>query len=121
MDTNVGKQQLEIMKIIWELGEATVRGVYETLLKRRRVAYTTVMTMMSVLEEKGHLKKRQVGRAFVYRPARSRSQVVGGMVTDFVGRVFNGSAEALVVQLIKDKRLSPKDLDRIKELIEEAE
>ena len=121
MSLNVGQQQLEIMKIIWDREEATVREVYETLLKRRRVAYTTVMTMMSILEEKGHLKKRQVGRAFVYRPAKPRSQVVGGMVRDFVGRVFNGSAEALVVQLIKDKRLSPEDLERIKELIEEAE
>jgi BlaI family transcriptional regulator, penicillinase repressor len=63
-------QELEIMKVIWKLGSAaTVRQVYEALLERRRIAYTTVMTMMNILEQKGYLTKTSVDRAFLYRAA----------------------------------------------------
>ena len=71
-------QELEIMKVVWQKGEATVRDVYEDLLERRKIAYTTVMTMMKVLEGKGHLKKRQDDRAYVYRPTRPEAAVVRG-------------------------------------------
>src|ERR1044071_5602431 len=87
-------QELEIMKIVWERESATVRDVYEALLDRRKVAYTTVMTMMKILEQKKYLKKTQADRAFVYRPAQPKRQVIGDMVRDFVNRVFNGSAAA---------------------------
>ncbi|MGH9469243.1 MAG: BlaI/MecI/CopY family transcriptional regulator [Terriglobia bacterium] len=96
-----------------------MRDVYETLLKRRGIAYTTVMTMMGILEEKGYLKKRAAQRAYVYRAARPKSQVIRAMVRDFVDRVFNGSAEPLLVQLVKDRRLSPKDLEKIARMIQE--
>ena len=69
---SLGARELAIMKVVWGLEEASVREVYETLRKRRPVAYTTVMTMMSTLEAKGFLKKRADGRAFRYRPARSK-------------------------------------------------
>jgi predicted transcriptional regulator len=62
-------QELEIMKIVWERESATVRDVYEALLERRKVAYTTVMTMMKILETKKYLKRTQLDRAYVYRPA----------------------------------------------------
>ena len=58
-------QELEIMKVVWDLGHATVRDIYAKLLERRSIAYTTVMTMMNILEQKGYLKKRQGDRAFV--------------------------------------------------------
>lgn len=83
------------MKVVWERDQATVRDVYETLLERRKIAYTTVMTMMKILEQKGHLKKTQVDRAYVYRPSQPKNQVIGSMVREFVNRVFNGSAEPL--------------------------
>src|ERR1035438_10652203 len=89
-------QELEIMKIVWERHAATVRDVYEALLERRRVAYTTVMTMMKILEQKGYLNRKQVERAYVYRPAQPKSRVIHAMVRDFVNRVFNGSAEPLL-------------------------
>ncbi len=73
-------QELEIMKVVWDLGEATVREVYQKLLERRTIAYTTVMTMMNVLEQKGRLVKEQQDRAYVYRPSESKQQVVRGMV-----------------------------------------
>jgi predicted transcriptional regulator len=109
-------QELEIMKVVWERDATTVRDVYEALLERRKVAYTTVMTMMKILEQKKYLKKSQVERAYVYRPAQPKGQVIGAMVKEFVNRVFNGSAEPLLVHLVEDHHLSPEDLNEIAEL-----
>ena len=104
------------MKIVWERESVTVRDVYEALLERRKVAYTTVMTMMKILEQKQYLKKSQADRAHVYRPARPQRQVIGDMVRDFVNRVFNGSAEPLLVHLVEEHDLSRKDLEEIAKL-----
>ncbi len=113
-------QELEIMKVVWQKGEATVRDVYEDLLKRRKIAYTTVMTMMKILEGKGHLRKRQDDRAYVYRPTRPESAVVRSMVREFVDRLFNGAAQPLVVHLVKDRHLTKKELETLARQIEEA-
>ena len=110
------EQELEIMKVIWERERVTVRDVYEALLERRKVAYTTVMTMMKILEQKGFLKKSQEDRAYVYRPAQAKRQVIGAMVKDFINRVFNGSAEPLLVHLVEEHHLSQKDLEEIAHL-----
>jgi BlaI family penicillinase repressor len=110
-------QELAIMKLVWERDEgATVRDVYEALLAKRKVAYTTVMTMMRILEQKGFLKKSQDERAFVYRPTQPKGQVIGAMVQEFINRVFNGAAEPLLVHLVEDHHLSPKDLEEIAKL-----
>jgi predicted transcriptional regulator len=114
-------QELAIMKIVWRLDTATVRQVYEALRKKRDIAYTTVMTMMKILEEKGFLKKTRVERAFVYRPAQPRHQVIGAMVRDFLDRVFDGAAAPLLVQLAKDGRLSKDDKDMIRRLTKEID
>src|SRR5579862_3907912 len=106
-------KELEIMKIVWSLNEATVRDVYEKLLERRKIAYTTVMTLMKILETKGHLRKSSTERAHVYRPTLPKQQVIGGMVRDFVNRVFNGTAEPLLVHLVEDEGLSEKELAEI--------
>lgn len=109
------------MKIVWGRGEATVREVYETLLARRRIAYTTVMTMMRVLERKGYLKTSREERAYLYRPARPERQVLGSMVREFVDRVFNGSARPLLVHLVEDRRLSKRELAELQRLVREVE
>jgi predicted transcriptional regulator len=106
-------QELEIMKIVWERDSTTVRDVYETLLAQRKVAYTTVMTMMKILERKKYLKKTQVDRAYVYRPAQPKRQVIGAMVKEFVNRVFNGSAQPLLVHLVEDHKLTREELEEI--------
>src|ERR1035437_1589154 len=111
--TILTEQELEIMKIAWEREPVTVRDVYETLLGRRKVAYTTVMTMMKILEQKKYLKKTQADRAYVYRPAQPKRQVIGQMVREFVNRVFNGSAEPLLVHLVEEHNLSREELDEI--------
>lgn len=104
------------MKIVWERETATVRDVYEVLLERRKLAYTTVMTMMKILEQKQYLKKEQADRAYVYRPAQPKGQVIGAMVRDFVNRVFNGSAEPLLAHLVKEHDLSAQELEEIARL-----
>ena len=109
------------MKIVWQKGPVTVRDVFETLLEQRKIAYTTVMTMMRVLERKGYVKAKREGRAFVYRPTRPERQVLRSMVREFVDRVFNGSARPLLVHLMEDRRLSPKELEELERLIHEAE
>jgi predicted transcriptional regulator len=110
------EQELEIMKIVWEREQATVRDVYEKLLEKRKVAYTTVMTMMKILEGKKYLKRTQAERAYVYRPAQPKNKVVGAMVRDFVNRVFNGAAEPLLVHLVEEHNLSREDLEEIARL-----
>src|SRR5215467_8240735 len=107
-------QELEIMKVVWKLGTPTVRQVYETLRERRQIAYTTVMTMMNILESKGYLKKRQGEKAFIYAPAQPEQQVIRSMVRDFVDRVFNGAAEPLLLHLVEDEQLTAKDLEEMR-------
>jgi BlaI family transcriptional regulator, penicillinase repressor len=114
-------QELAIMKVVWKLDSATVRDVYENIRARRAIAYTTVMTMMKILEEKGYLKKVRAERAYVYRPTKPRHQVLGAMVRDFVDRVFDGAAGGLLVHLAKDRRLSKDERTTIRRIIEEME
>jgi BlaI family transcriptional regulator, penicillinase repressor len=106
--------ELEIMKIVWSHdGPITVRDVYEDMRARRAVAYTTVMTTLKTLEQKGYLEATQRDRANVYRPAQTKQQVVRAMVREFVDRVFNGSSRPLLLHLMEDDRLSEADLREI--------
>jgi predicted transcriptional regulator len=111
--------ELEIMKAVWSRGHATVRDVYEAILEERKVAYTTVMTMMNVLEKKGHLRKKADGRSFLYRPTRPQRQVVSSMVREFVERVFGGSAGPLLAHLVDEERLTPEELESLAKRIKE--
>jgi BlaI family transcriptional regulator, penicillinase repressor len=110
--------ELELMKIVWPHADGvTVRDVYEELRKRRTIAYTTVMTSMKTLEQKGYLKASQQDRAFVYKPAQPKQTVIKAMVRDFVNRVFNGSGRPLVVHLLEDDQLTEADLRDITRMI----
>ena len=113
--------QLEIMKVVWRLGEATVRDVYEDLRIRRPIAYTTVMTTMKTMESKGHLKKRTEGRAYVYAAVVPEGRMLRKIVGDFLDRVFNGSTEPLLAHLVEERRLSEKDLAEIVRMIRAKE
>jgi predicted transcriptional regulator len=114
----LGLQELQIMKVVWERGRVTVRDVYEVLRARRQVAYTTVMTTMTILDQKGFLKRTPgEDRAFVYEPARSRDTVMRAMVKEILERVFGGSVSPLMLHLIQDKHLTEKDLDELRRAI----
>jgi len=109
------------MKIVWRRRTATVREVYEDLRETRRIAYTTVMTMMNVLATKGYVTRTKDDRAFRYRPTRQERTVVTSMVREFVNRVFDGASRPLLLHLSKDRNLSAKERQELRRLIEEAE
>jgi BlaI family transcriptional regulator, penicillinase repressor len=112
-------QELEILKVVWQRGHATVREVYRDLAEQRKIAYTTVLTMMGILEQKGHLKKTAGERAYVYTPTKPQQQVVRSMVREFVHRVFDGSARPLLVHLFEDPETNAEELAELEELFKE--
>ena len=109
------------MKTIWPRGQATVREVYDDLRSRRTVAYTTVQTMMNILETKGHLKRQPGEKAHVYAPVRPQQIVVRSMVREFVNRVFDGSARPLLVHLLKEKGLTERERRELQKLLGKEE
>jgi len=119
-DTLTG-QELEIMKVIWPRGHATVREVYDQLRAQRAIAYTTVQTMMNILETKGHLKREAGEKAHVYAPVRPQQFVVRSMVREFVNRVFDGSARPLLVHLLKEKGLTERERRELQKLLDKED
>ena len=110
------------MKVVWRLEQATVRDVYEALRAERTIAYTTVMTMMRILEDKGYLKKTPgADRAYLYTPSKPQQQVLGAMVRDFVDRVFDGAPDSLLLHLAKDNKLTTKQRKLVEKLVEDIE
>jgi len=109
---NLTPLELEIMHVLWETGPANVQTVQQKL--KRDLAYTTVQTMLNILERKGKAKRTLKNRAYFYKPAVSRKQVVGKHVKDVVDRLFGGSAESLVMSLVETKHLTPEKLARYK-------
>jgi len=113
-------RELEIMKVVWAKRAATVREVYEVFSEKPRAAYTTVMTLMSILEKKGYLTRHRKNRSFLYEPRRSESSVIGEIVQDLVTRVFDGSVARLMVYLLEDRHLSEEELEGLVERIRNA-
>jgi predicted transcriptional regulator len=115
---NLTPLELEIMHVLWETGPANVQTVQQKL--KRELAYTTVQTMLNILERKGKAKRTLKNRAYFYKPAVSRKHVVGKHVKDVVDRLFGGSAESLVMSLLETKHLTPEKLARLQELVKNA-
>jgi BlaI family penicillinase repressor len=113
-------QELAIMKVVWRKAESTVRDVHAALSETRPIAYTTVMTLMRILQEKGYLTRATHEKAHVYRPAKPRQQVIGGMVRDFLDRVFDGASDALLVHLARDNKLTARQ-KKIVQLLTETD
>src|SRR5579871_6355919 len=112
--------ELQIMRALWQSGPGTVQAVLESL-PAPRLAYTTVQTMLNILERKGQVKRRRIGRAYEYRPVVSRDRALGDALRDIVDRVFGGSVEDLVMNLVKSRRLDARKLARIQQLIDRYE
>ncbi len=113
--------QREIMEIVWESGEVTVSEVRHALAQRRELARNTVQTMIVRLEERGWLKHREEGRAFVYSAKRPRTVSLGAKVAQMVDRLFAGSPEEMVTALIEYRGLSPDEAKRIRDMIEQVD
>jgi BlaI family transcriptional regulator, penicillinase repressor len=111
--------ELEVLKILWQCEPMTVRQVMEELNKHHRRAYTSVMSLMEVMNEKGFLIRSKKGRAFVYQANVSREKTVGKMLMDLMGRAFEDSASALMVHLLDQTNPSTQELEEIRRTIDE--
>ena len=120
-DSTLTARELAIMKVVWDTPGATVRDVHAVLNRSRPVAYTTVMTLMNILEHKGYLRRRKVDRAYVYRATRPRKQVLRALVRDFVDRVFDGVAQPLRVHLVEEQPISAEERRELQRLIDALE
>ena len=113
-------RELEILKVLWELGPSSVRVVYRQLLGQQPegedLAYNTVQTLLRIMETKGLVAHAQEGRAFVYSARYSRDQ----SAARFLDRVFDGAASQLVASLLQTERISPEELERMQTLIADA-
>jgi predicted transcriptional regulator len=112
--------ELDIMKVLWETGPATVQVVQQRLTEERSLAYTTVQTMLNVLHRKGKVKRRLKNRAYHYQPAVTRRQVAGQAIGDIVNRLFGGSAESLVMSLIEHRHITTQKLAKLNKLLDES-
>lgn len=110
-------RELDIMAVLWETGSATVREVQEGL--EPDLAYTTVLTILRTLEAKGHLRHEPEGRAHRYYPVVKRDEAGTTALRQLVSKIFGGSPEALLTQLVSDDDLSGRDLLRLRELLDE--
>ena len=112
--------QLEIMRVIWDRGEATVAEVWRAIDRRRPVARNTVLTTITRLEEKGWLRHRSVGNTFVYAAVHPRQTVQASMALKLIDAAFEGSAAGLVMTLLEDGRLSEEEAQRIRDMLQQA-
>ena len=113
--------ELEVLKVLWERGPSTVREVMEVLNQERARAYTSVMSLMNVMAEKGLVNRKPAGRAFRYDAAIAQERTLKDMVGDMLGRAFEGSASSLVSRLLDHSKPSPAELDEIRRVIKQYE
>ena len=111
--------ELEVLKVLWDRGPSTVRDVMQALHEERPRAYTSVMSLLNVMTDKGLVVREPEGRAFVYRPKVQRERTLRRMVGDLLGRAFEGSAHELVAHLLDQKKPSAAELDEIRRTIAE--
>jgi len=116
-DVRLSELQISIMRILWEREEATVNEVHEALAPRRRLAPTTVATLLKRLEKRGLLAHRSRGRQFVYRSLRNADEIGRSMVSGLVDSLYDGRAAELFAQLLDTRHITPGDLAKIKRLI----
>ena len=119
--TPLGETEMEVLHHVWDLDRATVAEVQARILRERKVAYTTVMTVMKKLADKGYLQYEKDGATYIYSAARSSEEVQRSLVDDLVNKVFRGSSLALVQTLVRHEDLTDEERRDIKQLIEAME
>jgi predicted transcriptional regulator len=110
--------ETEILRLVWQLGEATVQQVHEALPESRKVAYKTVQTLLRRLEEKGYLAHKIEGKAHVFCPAVKQEAVVRRTVLDFLDRLFGGDPRPLMHFLAQEGHIDTKDIEELRRLID---
>jgi BlaI family transcriptional regulator, penicillinase repressor len=112
--------ELQIMEVLWRIGPATVQEV-QSSIPGEPLAYTTVQTMLNILHRKRRVKRKLVGKAYIYNPLVSRDGAVTEAVRDIVDRLFGGSTDALVMNLLKTRQLNSKKLAQLNELVKKQQ
>jgi predicted transcriptional regulator len=110
--------ELEILKVLWRDGPSSVREVRDSLVDFRDLAYTSVMTIMTIMTKKGYLKRSRNGKSYTYRAAVEEDRVTRRMLGDLVDRVFDGSAAAAMVNLLETGDIDDAELEELRRLIE---
>lgn len=109
-----------IMEVLWQKGAATVADVVEALSGKDGTAYTTILTMLRILREKGYVACKKEGRAHIYVPKLDRDTAARKAVRQLLGKFFGGSPSELVLSFLRQEELSPEELDELKRRIQES-
>jgi len=112
------RQELHIMKVVWDRGAATVREVCEVVSRTKATAYTTVLTLMGILEDKGALAHVRTGRAYIYRPLLSRQQATRNQIRDVLMRYFDGRAEKMIESILENEMALADQVTLLRKLLE---
>ncbi len=112
------KSELEVLQVLWELGPSTVRVVHDTLNKQKEtVQYTTTLKLMQVMTEKGMLLRDEGQMKHIYSAGMEQEKTKGFLLGRFVDSMYNGSVSNLMMALLGNDKTSPKDLEKIKEML----
>jgi BlaI family transcriptional regulator, penicillinase repressor len=111
--------ELEILTVLWSIGPATVREVYEVVSRRRPAQYSTVLKFMQIMAEKGLVRRDEEQRAHIYKPARPREWTRQQLAGDLLERAFSGSAKALLVGALAARKASKQELAEIRKLLDD--
>lgn len=116
MDSTPTERETEILKVLWELGEGSVRAVHERLVEQSGLHFNTIQTQLRIMDRKGLVEHRRDGRTLIYRPMCSREQVS----SRFLHKVFDGALDQLVLSMLSAERVSDDELEELEGLIAEA-
>jgi BlaI family transcriptional regulator, penicillinase repressor len=115
------ESELEVLNILWELGESSVRTVNEKLNEKREVGYTTTLKIMQIMHEKGLVLRDDNQKIHLYTPKQKEQKIKGNLLTNLIENTFNGSFQNLMMTAIKNQKISKSDLESIKNLIKDHE
>jgi len=116
---DLGQLQRAVIEVVWELGEASVHQVREQLCRHRKLAYTTVLSVMQKLEKAGWLRHRTEGKSYIYLPTLTREQAGASSVRKFMERMFDGDALLMFQHLMRESKLSDGELGELRKMIDE--
>ncbi len=117
---SLGQLQRMVIEVVWELGEATVHQVRDRLSRRKKPAYTTVLTAMQKLERAGWLRHRSQGKSYIYMPTRTRQEADASSLKRFVKKAFDGDAMLIFQHLIRQSNLTDEELRQLRKMIDQA-
>lgn len=120
-DTAPTDRELQALKVLWERGEASVRDIHDVLTAGDEdLAYTTILTLLQVMEQKGLVSHRRVGKAYVYTPLLEETKTLRHLARGFLERVFDGAMDQYVAHALGNRKLSAKEIAELEALIQAA-